>query len=185
MYSFNSYLHMFIFISGIIAIIMALNGCYASKIPNRCCMCMFTSVSVAFMAVFGVFAVVMVTIYEKNDAFVGSFCDQETLITDLNITAENKLSKFLLDLSKTTEQTIFQTTKETFEEIDVALGEYIEQYMCKAECPCDARGLQTLSLWSPEKQEQFRDSSVYFFNGEFRSFFDCYQELTQKDVIPR
>ena len=59
----------------------------------------------------------------------------------------------------------------------------IDQYMCKLKCPCDPRGLNNLNKWSLDQQKQFTDKEIYFFNGTYVSYFQCYQDLVAKDII--
>ena len=59
---FNSYIHMFIFVSGILALIMSLLGCCTSRVSEKCCVCCFTTVLLGFFVVAAVFAMIMIAI---------------------------------------------------------------------------------------------------------------------------
>ena len=60
------YIHMFIFISGLSAIIMAFLGCCTSKVPDRCCVMTFCMFSLLTFAMFSVFTIIMITLNLKN-----------------------------------------------------------------------------------------------------------------------
>ena len=63
---FNSYIHMFIFISGLSAIIMAFLGCCTSKVPDRCCVMTFSMFSLLTFTMFSVLTIIMMTLNLKN-----------------------------------------------------------------------------------------------------------------------
>ena len=59
----------------------------------------------------------------------------------------------------------------------------IQEYMCKAKCPCDPRGLKNLERWTDGLKFTNQDKDIYFFTGTFTNYYQCYQSLVKKDQI--
>jgi hypothetical protein len=91
------------------------------------------------------------------------------------------MTNFFIKVAKGVEGKFFEATIDTFEEVDLAFSENLQKYMCKKECPCDPKGLERLSRWSPYQITKMRDSGEYMFNGWYTNFFDCYQDLLKID----
>jgi hypothetical protein len=52
------------------------------------------------------------------------------------------------DIASKSENAVFSATTTTFGEIDDIMVAGINEYMCKAKCPCDSRGIANFSKWS-------------------------------------
>ena len=59
----NSYIHMFIFISGVCGLIVALLGCCTSRVTGKCCVISFTVLLLAFFSVFTIAGLLMISIH--------------------------------------------------------------------------------------------------------------------------
>lgn len=60
---FNSYIHMFVFASGITALIIAILGCCASKVNDKCCITCFSVILIGLFLVFTAFGIIMIAIH--------------------------------------------------------------------------------------------------------------------------
>ena len=55
--------------------------------------------------------------------------------------------------------------------------------MCKKLCPCDPRGLSAMAKWSPEQISRLSNNDIYFFNGWYTTYYECYQDLVKNNFI--
>ena len=112
---------MFIFISGLSAIVMAFLGCCTSKVPDRCCVMTFSVFSIVTFAAFATLTIVMITLNLKNQDFVNNYCENETF-TGSKMSSknddDNQFEKLVNDLATKSENLVFSATKTTFGEID-------------------------------------------------------------------
>ena len=165
---------MFIFISGLSAIIMAFLGCCTSKVPDRCCVTTFCFFSMATFFMFSILTVVMITLNLKNQDFVDNYCQKESFTNSSSAETDNQFNNLINDIASKSENLVFSATKTTFSEIDDVMISGIQEYMCKAKCPCDPRGINSFNKWSLSQQKEFSNKDVYFFNGRYLSYFECY-----------
>jgi hypothetical protein len=89
----------------------------------------------------------------------------------LENTDDSQFEKLVNDFAMKSENLVFSATKTTFGEIDDVVISGIQEYMCKAKCPCDPRGINNLNKWSSTQQAKFINKDVYFFNGKYTSYF--------------
>ena len=104
---FNSYVHMFIMISGVSAMIMSLIGCCTSKVPDRCCVSVFTIFSTVTLTLFSLFALIMIALNLKNHDFVKTYCKRESVI---GLEAPNEgdlVGNFLINVAQNAESLLF------------------------------------------------------------------------------
>lgn len=147
----NSYIHMFIFISGVCALIVALLGCCTSRVTGKCCVLCFTILLLAFFAVFTIAGLLMISIHLQSNEFVKSYCKNSDMFEELQPNSTNSFNNFFLKIAKEVETGFFSATIDTFSEIDRAFQTHLGTYMCKTQCPCDSRGIIAMSRWSPEQ----------------------------------
>ena len=74
----NSYIHMFIFVSGVLGLIMSLLGCCTSRVSDRCCLSCFTVVLIIFCLVFNIAGIIMVSIHLQTHDYVSNFCSNDS-----------------------------------------------------------------------------------------------------------
>jgi hypothetical protein len=180
---FNSYIHMFIFISGICGLIVSLLGCCTSRVSDRCCVMCYTILLVGFCSMFTIFGILMMSIHLQSNDFVKSYCDNSDMFSGLKPNSENSFNNFFIKIAKELETGFFQTTIDSFSDIDLVFQDNLNEYMCKTQCPCDRRGLAALSRWSPKQVERLSDNDIYNFEGWYTNFYDCYQDLVKNNII--
>lgn len=96
------------------------------------------------------------------------------MFSELQPNSTNSFNNFFIKIAKEVETTFFSATIETFTEIDVAFQTHLEKFMCKTQCPCDSRGIISMSRWSPAQVQRLSNSDVYNFEGWYTNFYDCY-----------
>lgn len=72
----NSYIHMFILLSGITAVVLSLIGCCTSRVHDRCCILCFTIIVLLIFIVFTVFGLLMISINLQSEDFVKNYCSE-------------------------------------------------------------------------------------------------------------
>ena len=97
----NSYMYMFIFISGVMALIFAMLGICTTKVDDKCCITTMALSLLSMTILFTIVAVVLVILHLKDQPFVSTFCSQPSIFT----LPENSNSSFQLFLSKVANKT--------------------------------------------------------------------------------
>lgn len=179
---FNSYIHMFIFLSGILALIVSFLGCCTSRVHDRCCVLSFTVVISAILVVFTAFGLLMLSIHLQSHDFVKNYCSESDL-TELKPNSASSFNNFFLKVAKDIESGFHSVTKAGFSNIDGVFQDNLDRYMCKKQCQCDPRIRNSLSRWSPEQIVKLSDESVYLYDGWYTNFYDCYQDLVKNKII--
>ena len=98
---------MFIMISGLSAMIMALIGCCTSKVPDKCCVSVFTVFSMFTLALFGIFSLIMIALNLKNHAFVKTYCHRESIIGLEEPNQGDFIGDFLFTVANNAESLLF------------------------------------------------------------------------------
>jgi hypothetical protein len=180
---FNSYIHMFVFVSGVSGLIVSLLGCCTSRVSDRCCVMSYTVLLLAFFGVFAVFGLVAMSIHLQSNEFVKSYCQNSDMFAGLQPETESSVNNFFIKIAKEVETGFFQATVDTFSDVDRGFQDHLSSYMCRAQCPCDSRGLIALSRWSPAQIKRLSNNDVYNFEGWYTNFYDCYQDLVKNNII--
>jgi hypothetical protein len=171
----NGYLLFYCLFAGIFTVTLSLMGCCTARVKDKCSVILFVLMALLLSASLLMTGSIFLVLETQEANFTANYCDGTESITD----SPNVLVQIAYSMANGAKL----ASKSQIDRIDDSLMNGLNRYMCKVECPCDPIFYDTAMLWSYDDRKEMDDRSVYHFDGDVRTFSQCYKRLLESDVV--